>query len=339
MTSHVNAFLPPQQRVIALPNTMKPRMFLLDQSFRQRWRHSYLYPAFRKTARLYRLALRLKTALAVTSSYQKPGLKWELGEFLQPILPNVESVVVLLGTPGPVQKITVQLWDTDNVVGYLKFATKPLAQVRLAREHNVLSKLPDGIAPMVISYRAFNGGMALLTTPIAGEPVSASLDSTNEAMKYLTRLQQMPEFPIDQHPWVVRMRNQHAESIDGWLDALSDRSWPLVFQHGDFVPWNVIRDTDGRLTAIDWEYGTVIGFPKLDLAYYILQIAALMRRWSPRQARQHAVRSLASEFTTPQAAALVRLAAFESYQEALADGHRLDEPLQQWRRSVWAQKA
>ena len=77
------------------------------------------------------------------------------------------------------------------------------------------------------------------------------------------------------------------------------------------------------------------GFPHLDAAHYLLQVAALIRRWPPERARAFAVRHLDADLASTQADALVRLSAFAAYHEAQADGHTEDAPLQAWRRAVW----
>lgn len=338
MISNMNCYFPADTHVVALPNSSKPKLFMMSDGLLQRWRHSRLYPAYRPTAQLYRLALRLKAVLTIGASYQTTGFTWELAEFLQPVFPNVTAAVVLLGTPGPAQKITVQLWNSDKVIGYLKFADKPAAKARLEREHTVLKALPQGIVPRVISYGTFNGGMALITAPVSGKALPARLASIRIANSYLNNLQQTSEYSIDNHPWVKRMRTEHAKVIDAWLTPLFDYKWRTVFQHGDFAPWNILRSDHDRLLAIDWEYGSVDGFPMLDHAYFMLQVAVLMYRWSPEKAKAYAVRQLSEKLSPIQATSIVNLAAFEGYQQALADGHSSEQQLQQWRRSVWESK-
>lgn len=335
MSAVAARFLPPKARVLALPSADKPRLYLASESAAQRWRHSGLYPAFRWSARGYRVALRLKAALGLDRARVNPRGAWALGEFLQDCLPGVEAAVVSLGTPGPAQKVTVQLWEGPNVAGYLKYAETPAARARLEQEHGVLAALPAGAGPRPLKYAPFDQGQALVTAPVPGRAVPAGLPLATGLRSYLGRLRQAESWPLERHPWVLNMRQRFGAELDGWLEPLADRSWPVVFQHGDFAPWNVLRRADGTLAAIDWEYGNAHGFPYLDAAYYLLQVAALMRRWPPGRARAYAARHLGADLATPQAEALVRLAAFVAYHEALADGHDPSKPLQAWRRAVW----
>lgn len=52
---------------------------------------------------------------------------------------------------------------------------------------------------------------------------------------------------------------------------------PECIEHGDFMPWNLRRMDDGRLTAIDWEWSKVAGFPWQDICRYFYLQAYLFR--------------------------------------------------------------
>lgn len=338
MNSAATRFLPPRARALALPSRLRPQLYLMSESPAQRWRHSALYPAFRTSAKAYRVALRLKAALGVGGTRQTSDGVWALREYLRDCLPGVKAAVVLLGTPGPAQKVTVQLWEGRSVIGYLKYAETPAAKVRLEQEHAVLTRLPADVGQRPIKYGPFDEGQALVTTPVQGHPLPARLPLRSDLRAYLGKLYQGSTWPLELHPWVVRFRERFETGVEPLFVPLSGRSWPVVFQHGDLAPWNVLRRANGTLTAIDWEYGDAQGFPHLDAAHYMLQVAALMLRWPPERTRAYATFHLHPTLTVGQADALVRLAAFAAYQDARVDGHEPDTPLQVWRRTVWKEQ-
>jgi thiamine kinase-like enzyme len=115
-----------------------------------------------------------------------------------------------------------------------------------------------------------------------------------------------------------------------------------VVRHGDFAPWNLLGGSDGKLRAIDWEYGSPKGFPYLDLAHYILQVAALIYRWSPSKALHYTIHYLTDQpwpaLKAAEAEAITRLTAYHLHRQALEDGHAQDAPGQAWRRAVWEGK-
>jgi hypothetical protein len=58
--------------------------------------------------------------------------------------------------------------------------------------------------------------------------------------------------------------------------ALRDRDVPLVFEHGDFSPPNILVGHDGTIGIVDWELAEPDGLPALDL-FFFLTAAAFAR--------------------------------------------------------------
>lgn len=62
--------------------------------------------------------------------------------------------------------------------------------------------------------------------------------------------------------------------LGAWLDAHRPPPMPLVLQHGDVQPANILLDpVDGSHRLIDWEYAH-IGDPREDLGWYVTYSAA-----------------------------------------------------------------
>ena len=62
--------------------------------------------------------------------------------------------------------------------------------------------------------------------------------------------------------------------VGAWLDAHRPPPMPLVLQHGDLQPANILLDpSDGSHRLIDWEYAH-IGDPREDLGWYVAYSAA-----------------------------------------------------------------
>lgn len=218
-----------------------------------------------------------------------PG--WPLGELLRDVLPDANVAAVLIGTPGPAQKIVVECRDAhDRVLGYVKCAQLPAARRRLCHERDILNALPQGVGPSALKYASWQGGDALVLSPVPGIPLPCTLPAPPALLAFVRRLAASgPVVDGDDHPWLQRER---ATTLDSDLALLRARPWPVIFQHGDLAPWNVHRTSNGTVQAIDWEYGTATGFPFIDLAYYVLQTAALIYRWPPARAARYAAASL-----------------------------------------------
>jgi hypothetical protein len=233
-----------------------------------------------------------------------------------------------------------------QVLGYLKYGEKEAARKRLYREYRVLSDIPKGLGPEALKYGALADGRALLTTPILGRQLPASLPPAGGVVDFLRSFAVSSPTSVETHPWVKRLREGRTEGVelDTCFEALGGRNWPVTAQHGDFAPWNLCRKPEGAVGAFDWEYGTLEGFPHLDLAYYALQTSALIYRWTPAKAARYTVGYLTREtrlaLSSTEAQALTRLAAYDAYQRFLEDGQTSDNNgLQKWRRAVWESRA
>lgn len=307
----------------------------------QRWRDSALYPAFRPTAKIYRFWLRGKARMGLGRVNRSSASCWAIGEFIADHVPQARSATVLIGTPGPVQKITVELRDVGGViVGYVKLAATERAKWRLAREQRLLAMLPSGIGPAVLKSGAVDGIEALLLTPICGNPVAARLPPPPGVMAFTRLLPSTPAVRLAEHPWVMQVEHTaEAAALDDALDILDDRSWPVVLQHGDLTPWNLRRTPTGTIAAFDWEYGVTEGLPHLDLCHFMLQVQALIYRQPAALAAADVaiwlVHGTSIGLTRPTGRAFVQLAAFDAWHKAREDGIPDGTTLQLWRRAVW----
>lgn len=334
-------FFPPGTSVLALPGWQNPRLYLPTHNPVQRWKQSSFYPAFRLRGRLFRLLFRFKATAKVAAVRNVHSSSWPLREFVQDVLPQVTTTVVMVGTPSPAQEITVQLWDNkDQVLGYIKYAEKEAARTRLRQELFMLSNLPEEVGPEPIKFGALGEGEALLKSVLPGKPlVRALLPPPKELSGLLDSLVVGPAVPLEDHPWVRRLRNLGTPELDTMFEPLVGRDWPVTIQHGDLAPWNLLRRSDGALRAVDWEYGTIEGFLGLDLAHYILQTSALIFNRDPLKSARYAAWYLSEmsnlTLNSAESYALVRLAAYDAYQKVAEDGQFHGDGQQPWRRTIW----
>lgn len=332
-------FFPPETRVLALPNWRRPRLFMLARNRSQRWEDSALYPASRARAKAYRSWLKLKATVGLTRTRMTSGgNQWPLQEFTMGTLPTFAFATVLVGTPGPAQGLTVQLRDEeDRVLGYLKYVKKTAARKRLHQERSMLLNIPEGIGPELMKFGPLEGGEAILKSPLAGEPTPVTLPPPNGLFELLRSMVVVPPLTLEEHPWVERMQDHGAPVA--WFEILAGREWPVVIQHGDFVPWNLLIRPDGAFQAVDWEYGIMEGFPHLDLAHYLLQTSALIHRRSPAEALRYTVEYLSYHpevaLNRTESEAIACLAAYSAYRSLSEDGLLSEVGLQPWRRAVW----
>jgi hypothetical protein len=248
------------------------------------------------------------------------------------------SAVILVGTPGPVQKFTVRvLGERGEVLGYLKYAEKEAARKRLRHEHRMIRTIPSGAGPEALKFGPFEDGEALLITALAGKKLPTTFPPPVELKDLLASLVISQPVDFDAHPWVRLVREQRGADFEPWFEVLAKKSWPVVVQHGDFAPWNLLKRPGGAVCAIDWEYGVREGFPQLDLAYYILQVSALVHRRTPSKAVEYATTYMKRQprlaVSSEEAHILTYVAAYDAYLKSRDEGEP-DHRLQMWRRAI-----
>ena len=203
----------------------------------------------------------------------------------------------------------------------------------------MLRCLPTGIGPTPLRFGDFGDGTALLVTPLCGRLVAPKLPPAAGVLEFAKSLHVSAPQTLDSHPYVRAVRDLVGTQLDTVLEDLAGRAWPASLQHGDFAPWNLRRNRlANSLSAFDWEFGTPDGFPYVDLAYFILQVAFHIYFWPPAKSAIYAAQWLERQstlgLTEREARALVRLAMFDAYLSAKDDGYQHDHPLQAWRRRI-----
>lgn len=335
-------FFPPGTRVVALPDWQRPRLYVGAHGNLPRREQVSLYPASRPVTRLYRRWLKLRIAFGMAHSRTSGSRNWPLGTFLRGATPRPASVVVLLGTPGPVQQATVRLLDEEGeTLGYVRYAEKAAARKRLSQEWSMLRAIPEGIGPRPLKFGTLDEGDALLKSALPGTLLFPASVPPQDLTGLLGSLVGDEPVPLEDHPWICRLREDGPPDLDAWLEPLAHRDWPVAVQHGDLVSWNVLRAPDGTLGLLDWEYGTMEGFPYLDLAYYVLQTGALIYREDPTKVARRATDLLRLQpgIGEQEATALTRLTAYDAFRKTLEDGRTADTPLQAWRRAIFEGKS
>ncbi len=349
------------EQAAILPTVENPKLLVPLCDRRLRWRLSKFYPAFSIRAKPWRMLQRVRALFGLVSKLSDQNNE-KLHQFIYDFFPDITHSSVLLGTPGPTRKITVQLWAGKQLVGYLKVATTSAAAEKIKVETKVLKKLPEGCGPKLLKYSDLDGNKAMLLSLVDGKMLNASLPAITpeddgimvELNTYLEGLNVRAEiFAIGDHPAIVRLREQvvgdgdrtvkggisHQSSVmrlqdfEEILFPLRKRAWPLVIQHGDFAPWNIFRLQDGLLCSIDWEEGCVDGFPFFDLIHFIGQTAYLCQKWSPERTLGYLYETLRPMLgsSAPSIIKLGLLSSYVSLQQTVGDDH----PIQKWRMNMW----
>jgi hypothetical protein len=94
---------------------------------------------------------------------------------------------------------------------------------------------------------------------------------------------------------IYRLSAEHQRRLGSYAAALtaSAAGFPLVFQHGDPGPWNVLVTGDGRPAFLDWEAAEPRGMPLWDLFHFLRSFSLQV---SQRAGTRDPLQSFAEQF-------------------------------------------
>jgi len=285
---------PVDQDVVEVHRNGTPRWFFPIGNSRTLRNSVELYPAFRSRSRVYRAALLAWASVGgvrLTHRIQpKRGGEWSLGQLLVADFPALATAAVSVGTPGPTQKLTVQLMDgSGHTLGFAKYAITPEARACLANEARMLPLLPENVGPRLVRSTRFLGGDLLVQTPLPGRvrmPRSQPDAAHVRLIQHLIRPGRTYAAP--EHPFLANLylrAGSRKALIDKVVSDLQDSEWAVAWHHGDLSPWNM-RWNGGACRAFDWEHGANDGFAFMEIAHAPIQVAGLARKTHPLRAKR-----------------------------------------------------
>jgi len=176
-----------------------------------------------------------------------------------------------LGTPGSVQKLTVQVMRADGaILGYLKLPLKSGAEQRLRHEAEVLQKLHKfpklrPHIPRLLFAGSWDGRFVVFQSAIEGEAGPVRMTQDHETFLEVLRNCE-PAMATGRR--LVQRIGQRWEKVAPRLSSIWQRlgrdalhiasreldslSVACGVHHGDFVPWNT-RVHQKDLILFDWE--------------------------------------------------------------------------------------
>lgn len=351
-TTGVFRFFETGQDVLGLPCRARARFFINRGMLKTRWQDSAgYYPAFRLRAKIFKLALRILVSFFPQlfvfprgEDFCEPDEAFDF-DTLRKKFSALDRCVVMLGaTDDNRRKAIVCLKGFQQMsLAYIKWGVRPLAQKKVLNEGRMLAVLPAHTGPEILCEWGVPGEQAICLAAVTGRslpkflPKASSRIYWDEIVSFLTKISEGTRMVcVSDHPWIRGLIQRTSFDFSEVLVPLEGRVWPVVLSHGDFTPWNLMRDGNGQLLAIDWEDGTTDGFLWADLAYYVIQTGALMHKW-PASKIQAYLSSLFGFYGVAESAtkAIVRLVALDAYLKGCEDGISPDCHLQKTRKQLW----
>lgn len=197
-----------------------------------------------------------------------------------------ETVGILLGSSEHLVSRAIASYLGADGWEVAKLGIGQAARAMLRQEVEMLRNLA---AQELSSSRCLGlhelGEMTVLRMPyLEGTPVN--LEETDNTLDLLTQwiepfpCKSITEFPEWKFIGDVLKSSQGGREA---LEALAEFSLRPVISHGDFARWNLLKNPEGTLVALDWEWGIMGGMPGLDLVHYFSQDSRLVRRLNSKE--------------------------------------------------------
>jgi hypothetical protein len=182
-----------------------------------------------------------------------------------------------------------------------KYARVPAAEAGLANEARLLEIVAErrpelGGVPRLLGRSRRGGLLSIEETPVEGNGLLETLSEANfrrtalAVTEWLVGLAGAGE-PRPGEEWRARLIEEPLLRFEGSfgaampgvasrarpvLESLPDL--PLVIEHRDCSPWNVMLSPTGEPALVDWESAEPEGLPLLDLVYFLANSAFVLDR-------------------------------------------------------------
>lgn len=192
-------------------------------------------------------------------------------------------------------KVVLQL-QTENskvknskIIGYIKYPLTLDGKKRLENEKRAIDILFNyGIVDNYILFDTFNHQPFLFFSPLEGNITMPS--SNKKIYTLLETLKRDKEYILEKHPRIITLKKDLKKyDLDEYLTLLqkiiylSKNSYTLVYEHGDFTPWNIMCLKNGEYKLFDFEYFIEDGIEYFDLIKYFYQIGKLLKQMDPSE--------------------------------------------------------
>ena len=218
---------------------------------------------------------------------------------LHPPLSGIEhgTCGVLLGSPEHRVRRAIASYRNAGAWEVAKISFGEAGARVLEQEALVLKKIQQHAAgpPHMLGLHRGHEATVMRMPYLTGLPIPRG--ESTEALSLLEQwISEQPPQPIRGFPEWPALESalsglEHGARV---LDRLSQERLRPVICHGDFARWNLLRQQDGNLVVLDWEWGHDDGMPGIDLVHYFLQDARLVERLSPVDAIRQTITTLGS---------------------------------------------
>jgi hypothetical protein len=204
------------------------------------------------------------------------------GEFIEYLESKFnKKLISSIYIPTQKEKFVLQLQNNKEILGYVKFPINKLGMERVRNEINayrLLNRLDE-----IMTIDEFDDKRFIILKPLNGK---SRIFSKNEIQLILKEFERNESFYLFEHPRIKELLKKIEDlSLKTVLYEIiknKSKKYQLVYEHGDFAPWNIVQ-TDKGLKTFDFEYFVKDGIECFDLIKYFFQIGRLLKKISNKE--------------------------------------------------------
>lgn len=246
-----------------------------------------LYQPFSRRAILFKKGL-IILAKTVPSILKLISNKKEKGGFIIWIERQLgKKLFSSIYYPTIFDKLVIQLTtEEESILGYVKIGLNKKGNAKILREKQAIEILLTNTNLLLDNYLIEEGVYKKNEFIIVKEIEGISKELTElEISTILNRLKKSQEFVLKEHPGFIKLYHNSVKSnikeLKEFLEIVRNISkvkYKLVYEHGDFAPWNIIEDNEGNIKLFDLEYFIKDGIEYLDKFNYYYQTEKLLKK-------------------------------------------------------------
>ncbi len=198
------------------------------------------------------------------------------------------NISCYIGSAGRNQKVTFQIFGDEKIIGFLKIGDNAFNKAFIRNESQACLRLSEltpknFITPKTIFMEEWQDLLLYFQDNISDHSRYISYQIDDQVFNSLIELARIKNSLSDNEQYLKSLRNELDEiaaqyKIDNSIvklvrfsiNRLIKIKFPLVFTHGDFVPYNIRKNSD-KLVIFDWEFSKIAGLPFFDLFHFVFQ--------------------------------------------------------------------
>jgi hypothetical protein len=269
---------------ISLPSKHNPKVLLSAKSKNHTSLALNLYNPFTFKAKVYKFFINLIFVhfnfISKKFFTEKKSTKSDFITFLENAI-NTRPITSSVYFSTVKEKVVIQIQSCNKIIGYIKFPLNQIGTKNILNEKkaiDILSK--QNLIDKYILFNYYKKSPFILLKPINGQ---VSLNTKINIRKTLNQFKKNNKFLLRDHPRILQlMESLKIAKLYDYTNVLenacnaSTLTYHEVYEHGDFAPWNIIKDKN-NFFLFDFEYFEENGLEYLDEIKYFFQIEYLLK--------------------------------------------------------------